>query len=208
MSQSQSVTQLIDQLQFGDSLAAQQIWDRFIERLIGLARRRLQQLPRRAIDEEDVALSAFNAFFQGVNEQRFERLGNRDDLWQVLAMLTERKAIGVMRHELAKKRGGGIQRGESIFGGLIAESIGERGIQAVPDPSPEIIDGFTAEVRESIEAISDPVARQICLRKLQGLTNPQIAEELGISLRAVERKLQMIRQKWSDEFSDPAAADA
>jgi hypothetical protein len=64
MSQSQSVTQLIDQLQFGDSLAAQQIWDRFIERLIGLARRRLQQLPRRAIDEEDVALSAFNAFFR------------------------------------------------------------------------------------------------------------------------------------------------
>ncbi len=104
MSQSQSVTQLIDQLQFGDSLAAQQIWDRFIERLIGLARRWLQQLPRRAIDEEDVALSAFNAFFQGVNAQRFERLGNRDDLWQVLAMLTERKAIGVMRHELAKKR--------------------------------------------------------------------------------------------------------
>jgi DNA-directed RNA polymerase specialized sigma24 family protein len=196
MSDAHSVTKLIHQLEDGDSIAAKEIWDRFIFRLIGLARKRLQNLPRRAVDEEDVAVSAFNAFFQGVDQNRFERLRDRDDLWQVLAMLAERKAIGVMRHELAEKRGGGVHRGESVFDRMIAESASERGIQQVADPSPQAVDGFTAGVREMLESLSDSTAQRIALLKLEGLTNQEIAGDLGISLRAVERKLSMIRQRW------------
>ena len=198
MSVANSITQLIHQLEKGDSVAAKAIWDRFIYRLIGLARRRLRNLPRRAVDEEDVAVSAFNAFFQGVDEKRFDRLSDREDLWQVLAMLAERKAIGVLRHELADKRGGGVNRGESVFERMISESADARGIENVADPSPEVVDGFTSAVREMLEALSDETAQQIALLKLQGLTNKEIAASVGISLRAVERKLSMIRQRWAE----------
>ena len=84
-----------------------------MERLIRLASRKLGDLPRRVADEEDVVLSAFNDFLRGVEDGRFTRLDDRDDLWQVLVMLTERKAIGLRRHDPGEKRGGGQVRGES-----------------------------------------------------------------------------------------------
>lgn len=196
LNESHSVSRLIEQLEAGDSAAAKEIWDRFLYRIIGLARNRLQKIPRRAFDEEDVAVSAFNAFFQGVEEERFQQLEDRDDLWQVLAMLTERKAIGVMRRELAEKRGGAINRGESVFENLIAESTGANGLQGVADPSPQVIDEFTDGVREMIETLSDETEQQIAMLKLQGFTNKEIAEKIDISLRAVERKLSLIRMQW------------
>lgn len=196
MNQAHSVTELMEQLAEGESVAAKEIWDRFIQRLVGLARKHLQSLPRRAIDEEDVALSAFDAFFRGVKEQRFDRLDDREDLWQVLAMLAERKAIGAMRHELAAKRGGGVNRGESVFERMIVESSGVGGLQAVIDPGVEIVSAFASGVREEIESLPDEKMRRVVMLKLEGLGNREIATQIGISLRAVERKLHLVRQRW------------
>ncbi len=86
-----SITNLVQELQAGESAAAQQIWDRCISRLVNGASKKLRGLPRRAVDEEDVALAAFEAFLRGVKEDRFAKLESREDLWQVLAMLTERR---------------------------------------------------------------------------------------------------------------------
>jgi len=108
-----SVTELLKQLQAGESAAGREIWQRYITRLIRLARNRLKGIPRRALDEEDVTITAFDAFLRGVENGRFEQLDNRDDLWQILVMLTERRSIELLRHELAEKRGGGKNRGES-----------------------------------------------------------------------------------------------
>jgi hypothetical protein len=55
-----SVTQWIDRLEAGDPDAAQKLWERYFLRLVGLARKKLRAVPRRAADEEDVALSAFD----------------------------------------------------------------------------------------------------------------------------------------------------
>ena len=60
-----SVTQWIHQLQAGDRAAAQELWNRYFQRLVGLARCKLQGAQRRAADEEDVVLSAFESFFRG-----------------------------------------------------------------------------------------------------------------------------------------------
>ena len=57
-SASQSVTLWLEQLQAGESAAAQQLWQRYLERLLRLASRKLGDLPRRVADEEDVVLSA------------------------------------------------------------------------------------------------------------------------------------------------------
>src|SRR5436853_5155366 len=57
-----SVSLWISQLTAGDAGAAQHLWERYFQRLVGLARKKLQDAPRRAADEEDVALSAFDSF--------------------------------------------------------------------------------------------------------------------------------------------------
>ncbi len=79
-----SVTTWLERLRADDSDAAANLWHRYVSQLIRLARGKLRQSPRRAADEEDVVVSAFDAFFQGVEDGRFARLDDRDDLWQVL----------------------------------------------------------------------------------------------------------------------------
>jgi hypothetical protein len=44
------VTQWIDRLAEGDEQAAQVIWERYFDRLVRLARKKLEGLPRRVAD--------------------------------------------------------------------------------------------------------------------------------------------------------------
>jgi hypothetical protein len=99
-----SVTTWIGELREGNSAAAQQLWERYYAQLLVFARRKLRGTPQREADEEDVALSAFHSFCQTAT--RFPRLNNRDDLWQILIMLTARKSSHQRRRQLALKRGG------------------------------------------------------------------------------------------------------
>ena len=99
-----SVTVWIEQLKAGDAAAAAPLWQGYFRRLVGLARQMLGAAPRGVADEEDVALSAFDSFCRGAAEGRFPRLDDRDDLWQILMMLTARKALRLLRQERRHKR--------------------------------------------------------------------------------------------------------
>lgn len=195
---SHSISELIQRIQKEPTEAAHELWDRFIDRLINAAHNKLRNYPRRMFDEEDVALSAFDAFLRGAKEGRFKKLESRDDLWQVLAMLTERKAIAVVRRELALKRGGGQVRGESVFEKMLGNSSIEAGLLQVGDPNPQVIEIFTVEVRERLEQLGDERLRDIAMLKYEGFENREIAEQLGIALRSVERKLKLIRNAWGE----------
>jgi RNA polymerase sigma factor (sigma-70 family) len=203
MSEAESVTTWLVGLKTGRTDAAREIWQRYVEQLVRLARRKLGGTPRRAADEEDVVLSAFEGFLKGVGEGRFLRLDDRDDLWQVLVMLTERRAIALRRRELALKRGGGQVRGESVFAHHEGNGSHRPGLdqKSGREPSP----AFAAELTEQLSFLLDQLTdeqREIALGKLEGKTNKELADVLGISLRAVERKLSMIRDKWRGECDD------
>src|SRR4051794_27387401 len=94
-----SVTYLIGRLKDGDRAAAQRLWESYFGRLVGLARGRLRKASRRVSDEEDVALSAFESFYRRAEQGRFPRLNDRDDLWQLLFVLTVRKAINLVHFQ-------------------------------------------------------------------------------------------------------------
>ncbi len=204
MSADHSITAWLDQLKAGRSDAAGRLWHQYVEQLVRLARRKLGRTPRRVADEEDVVLSAFNGFLQGVDEGRFARLGDRDDLWQILVMLTERKAIAQRRREGALKRGGGRVRGESVFVDGEGASSHKFGLAQSPgrEPTPDFAVAMNVELRHQLEQLGDEVQRRIVLGKLEGFTNLELARKLGISLRAVERKLSIIRSKWRRETAD------
>src|SRR5213082_599403 len=101
-----SVTQWLGQAQAGDAAAAQQLWQRYFGRLVGLARVKLRGAPRGMADEEDVALSAFDSFYRGVEQGRFLQLNDRDNLWSLLVVITARKAGKLKRDASRQKRGG------------------------------------------------------------------------------------------------------
>lgn len=193
-----SVTEWMEQLKRGDSLAAQKLWERYVDQLARLARKHLGQTPRRVADEEDVALAAFASFCEAAKARRFAKLDDRDDLWQVLLMLTERKAIDQIRRERAQKRGGGDVRGESALEGGDSGESGPPGLGRVVDtqPTPEFAALAAEQLERLFRALKNPKLERIALDKMAGYTNQEIADRLGTNLTDVERKLRLIRRIW------------
>lgn len=192
-----SVTDWIHALKDGDQGAAQQLWQRFVDRLLKIARSQLGQAPRRMADEEDVVVSAFDDLCRGVQEGRFPNLYDRDDLWQILVMLTERKATSQRRRELAAKRGGGKVRGDSILHRIGSPGDGgDTEQQADTLATPELAIQIADELGELLEKLNDWMLVRIAVDKLHGYTNEEIADRLDMSLRSVERKLRLIRMIW------------
>jgi hypothetical protein len=105
-----SITRWLDVLKAGDEAAAQQLWERYFARMVGLARTKLRagRRPGVAADEEDAALSAFDSFCSGAARGRFPALADRDDLWRLLTVITARKVFALVRRGERLKRGGGL----------------------------------------------------------------------------------------------------
>jgi DNA-directed RNA polymerase specialized sigma24 family protein len=191
-----SVTFWLGRLKAGDPEATQKLWEGYFQRLVRLARGRLQAAPRRAADEEDVALSAFDSFCRGVEEGRFPRLSDRDDLWQLLVLLTARKASNLVRLERRKRRGGGKVRNASAVG-TDDEPVVDTLIGREPDP--EFAVQVAEECRRLLELLDDSTLQAIAVWKMEGHTNEDIAAKLGRAVGTVERKLQLIRKIWGTE---------
>jgi DNA-directed RNA polymerase specialized sigma24 family protein len=191
-----SITCWLFLLKDGDANAAQVLWERYFRRLVGLARARLQGTPRRAADEEDVALAAFEKFCRGVQENRFPRLADRDDLWQVLVMLAARQANRLRQQEGRQKRGGGRVQAEADLDAngvlRLAEVIG-------PEPTPEFAAQVADEYRRLLKKLGNAELCSVAVWKMEGYTLEEIATRLGRSLRSVERKVQLIRILWQEE---------
>jgi DNA-directed RNA polymerase specialized sigma24 family protein len=198
-----SVSQWIDRLKAGDHAAAQQLWEGYFQRLVGLARARLQGLPRRAADEEDVALSAFASFCRGAERGRFPQLQDRDDLWKLLVTLTARKAAHLRRDQRRQKRGGGAVRGESALLPAAGESESEPepALEQVlgQEPTPALAAELAEQCQRLLGGLGDDELKAIALWKMEGDTNPEIAARLGCALSTVERRLRLIRQIWEQE---------
>jgi DNA-directed RNA polymerase specialized sigma24 family protein len=195
MSSPGSVTFWIAALQAGDPCAAQQLWQSYFVKLVGLARKKLLGRPRAAADEEDVALSAFASFCRNAAQGRFPRLQDRHDLWQLLVLLTARKAYRLLRHEGRHKRGSGAVRHLSALeeeGSGVPEVIGR-------EPTPEFAARVAEECQRLLDDLGDAELRSIALAKMEGYTTEEIAGQLGCVPRTVERKLRVIRALWQQE---------
>jgi DNA-directed RNA polymerase specialized sigma24 family protein len=194
MSSSGSVTVWIQAMKAGDALAAQRLWEGYFQKLVVLARQKLCGRPRAAADEEDVALSAFESFCRGAAVDRFPRLADRHDLWQLLILLTARKACHLIRQERTRKRGGGSVRH------LSALDHDATGVDEVVgrEPTPEFAAEVAEECRRRLEALGDADLRAVAVAKMEGCTNAEIAGRLGVVERTVERRLSLIRKLWGE----------
>jgi DNA-directed RNA polymerase specialized sigma24 family protein len=191
MSREGSVTCWIQLLSTGDPAAAQRLWERYFRRLVGLARAKLNGAPRRAADEEDVALSAFDSFCRNAEQGRFPQLADRDSLWRLLVTLTARKAAHQVRDEGRRKRGGGavpVADAEAV----LAEALSR-------EPSPEFAASVADECRRLLDRLGDRDLQALALLRLEGYSVDEVAEKLGCAPRSVKRKLALIRTVWEKE---------
>lgn len=194
---SHSVTQWIERLKEDDPQAAAQVWQRFFERLIPMARARLRGLTDRSVDEEDLLVSVFDRFFQAARENRFAQLNDRDDLWQILLMLTSRRVSEQYRKSNAQRRGGG--RVQQL--GDVVKKDDELRELAEGEPGPEFVVTFNDSLSLVLSHLKDQMTKDVAVLRLEGYANQEIAVRLKISLSSVERKLRVVREAWQEEFN-------
>jgi DNA-directed RNA polymerase specialized sigma24 family protein len=195
MSAEGSITRFLGPLKAGDGVAIQKIWEVYFERMVRLARQKLAGAPRGASDEEDAALSAFTNFCRGAAQGRFPQLFDRDDLWQILLVLTARKTANLLKRETALKRGGGGN--QSAPGSPDDPGLAEM-IDREPDPA--VAAEMAEQCRLLLGKLEDEGLRAVAVWKLEGHTNEEIATRIGRSLGSVERKLRVIRTLWGQEL--------
>jgi DNA-directed RNA polymerase specialized sigma24 family protein len=193
-----SITHWIGQLKAGDQAAAQDLWERYFKRLVGLARKKLEGTPRRAADEEDVALSAFDSFCRGVERGRFPKLQDRDDLWPLLVVITARKACDLAQHERREKRAGAILFSDLPGADGLSSFASDPAVQQIigTEPTPAFAAQIADECRRLLDLLPDAELRSVAIWKMEGYTNDEIAARLQCVPRTVERKLRVIRSVW------------
>jgi DNA-directed RNA polymerase specialized sigma24 family protein len=195
MSSLGSVSRWLMDLQAGERAGVQELWEGYFQKLVLIAQRKLGRVPQRVADPEDVALSAFDSFVRGAERGRFPQLEDRHDLWQVLVMITCRKAVDVMIHEGRDKRDWhrviGQPEDPAASGALLKELLAR-------DPDPAFACEVADECRRLLGELPDDEVRQVALRKMEGFTHEEIADQLGIAVVTVGRRLALIRQTWAE----------
>jgi RNA polymerase sigma factor (sigma-70 family) len=201
-----SVTAWIGDLKAGKQDASQKVWERYFDRLLRVASRQLGTAPRRVADEEDVAISVFDSLCRGAAAGRFEQLRDRDDLWKLLTAISGMKAVDQIRRQTAQKRGGETLRGESIVAGASASQPGGFDQFMDAEPTPEFLALMNEQQQAMFQALPDDSLRHVARLRFEGYANEEIAAELDISLRSVERKLKVIREIWAEMAEGTASS--
>ena len=179
-----------------DSVAVDRIWYQYFDRLVRAVRARLHGSNRAVSDEEDIALSVFDSFYDAAQQGRFPDLSDRDDLWRLLLRMAARKVVDKRRRDQRQRRGGDV-RVHSLDHPVDDEKV----IEAIGDePSPEI----ALMMQETVERFFDQLGvgplGEIAGAKLEGYSNAEIALRFGCSERTVERRLHLIREKCQQEM--------
>ena len=182
-----SVTCLLAPLQAGDPAAVQQLWERYFERLVGLARKKHLRAAPPGGDEQDVALSALASFCRNAERGRFPLLADRDGLWRLLVTITARKAAHVLRDERHEPQ---------ALGGEAAPDL-ERLLSR--EPTPELAAQMAERYRRLLDSLGDRDLELVAVWRMEGYTVEEIAARLGCVARTVKRKLGLIRDIWEGE---------
>jgi len=182
---SANVTGMFRDYRSGDPAAFAELWSHFRSRLLGLARKTLSGRLQPVTDAEDALQSAFVSFWQRSERGEFGDDLDRDDLWNLLGLITVRKALKHQRKQGTQKRGGG-----SSHLAIPVEAI----------PAPEQNPDF-AMTCEELMAQLDEELRTFAMLRMMGEKNREIAQQLGCTERKVERKLNLIRATWEAEIS-------
>jgi RNA polymerase sigma factor (sigma-70 family) len=198
MSSDGSITHWIREIQEGNQQVAQELWERYFAKLVQLAGMELRGAKRQMADEEDVAISVFDSFCRAAENGRFPDLADRDSLWRLLVRMTARKSIDLRRRETRLRRGGPARAeypGQPSGEEALALAIGDT-------PSPEFAAMMAEELRELLEFLDDGEFRAIALGKMEGYSNEELADRLDCSVRTIERRLSLIREKLKRKFLD------
>lgn len=184
-------TELVTRWRQGDEAAAAVLHQRYGERLIQLARKRLSAKFQGRLDPEDVVQSVFRTIFRRTRNGAFE-FEKDDDLWKLLVTVTLNKVRNKVR---GKKRDPNREVGQ-FDDSLAAIMSGE--------PSTLDLVTFTDLLNEICGQLS-PIESELLTLRLEGFTQEEIASKNNVDVRTIRRRIGKIREKvaaFAEEAND------
>jgi RNA polymerase sigma-70 factor (ECF subfamily) len=192
MSEDSSFDALLDRLRAGDQDAATTIFNRYVRRLVGLARSRLDALTLAKVDPEEVANSALKSFFRGYAGGKFD-LEGWDSLWEVLLIITLRKCGRRIEYFRAQRR--------DVHKEVRPSSTPEESTASweaiAREPTPEEAAMLNETVEQVLQSLHER-ERPILVLALQGYSLPEISERIHRTERTVYRVLKHIKEKLEE----------
>jgi len=186
--------ELISNFKAGSQSAAQELFDRYCERLMRLAKRRIGQRMTSRVDPEDVIQSAFRTFFIRVRNDEFS-FHEEDDLFKLLVRLTVHKTLRQIAFHRAGKRNPELEAAQGSDAQDLLQQVS--GDEPSPDAAVALIDEF-----ERFLGQLPPLDRQVLALKLQGYSTVEIAEQIGSYDRKVRRILERIQNMAQDQTGE------
>lgn len=191
-----SVTRFIRDLNAGRnvSVAQAEIFKRYFRQLDALATLRLGKY-QRVVDGEDVAVRTMHILFEKAEQGDLREVDSRDHLLALLRRIAKFDALNQVASERTAKRGGGAVATESAFGDRDSERDGIENAAVAPE---DALESRLTEACEAIAKIDDERLRTVASLTLQGLAARDIADELGVSRRTVERLVRRTHELLAD----------
>lgn len=182
-----SVSVMIAGLKKSDETAANLLWRRFFQKLVGFSNKLLQRRSKSINDAEDIALSVFKSLCLGAAQGRFEQMSDENDLRRILVALARRKVIDAQRSEQRLKRD--ARRNVTTDASNLPDM----------EPTPELLAAIRDQQQHLFALLRDDSLRDVARAKMNGDTNEEIAARMNVTVRTIERKLRLIREQWAHE---------
>ena len=187
---------LLAEVKAGDQQAATDLFQRFANRLVGLARSRLDLDLRRKVDPEEIVQSVFGSFFRrhGAGEVDVQ---SWESLWSLLAVITVHKCGHQIRYYRAAKR----DAGQEISALRFTDDTVADWEAVAKDPTPSHAAMFNEALAELMKSLAER-ERQMLTLSLQGYTVEEISAQVRRSERTVRRVLDRIRTQLEDRCDE------
>jgi RNA polymerase sigma-70 factor (ECF subfamily) len=190
MASDPSFEDVMARLRAGQNDAAAQVFNRYAERLLALARKQLDPLVLQKVDPEDVVQSVFRSFFAHNRSGRFGEFGSWDNLWGMLVVLTQRKCGRRMDYFHAACRD--VDREVQAELAVRDGSCSDVGVQD-DEPTPAEAAMLTDTVERLMRCLEGR-QREVLTLSLQGYGPAEISGQLGCTERSVYRVLERVRE--------------
>jgi RNA polymerase sigma-70 factor (ECF subfamily) len=176
----------LTRLRARDDRATTEVFRRYTERLVALARHQLHGRLAGKVDPEDVVQSVWGSFFARHAGGQFD-LDDGDGLWSLLVVLTLRKCDRRIRYFLRKCRDARLE-----VPAQTGDSNGQW--QAVDDQPTPAEAAMLAETVQHVMAGLKARHRPILTLTLQGYNPSEISVQTGQSERTIFRVLNGVRK--------------
>ncbi len=190
----ENVEELVRRIREGDEAASKLLYDRYVRRLIGLVKRKLEPIYGGRFDSDSVVQSAMGSFFVRMRKGDFD-FRNSGQLWHLLAAIAVNKLRERKRFHSRDKRD--VRREQRDELGLFGSVHGIPLEELVAEPDDEEI----RELREGVEEVmATYTARQrhIITLSLQGHSVREVAEQAQTSIA----NARIVLKDFKDDLTD------